>query len=368
MKKKILIISRTLPHLGGREIMVEKIIEYFSKNGSVCVVSPDKITQNNQNSNRINAINTNKTYKEIEKWVKNEKPNIINCHTFYLSDLAIHISKKFSIPLVFTLHGVFLDFYGKKYGNLLKRIYNNSNLVITVSKDYKNKLSKFLKTRDKKIICIQNGIDIKKKKISLTKMEVRKKYNLPLDKKIFVTPARMTYLKGLEYLMKAVNLIKDEKLVFLVTSPIGRFSDEERLYKQKLIEILGDNKKRVIFREYDNKDLNLVYDSVDFFILTSLVEGISIALLEAMSKKIPVISTNTGGSVEVIKNGYNGWLIKPKNAQEIVNAVQKVLDNKKIRLIAQRGFETAKIHFNLKKALMRYNKAFNCVIKNYDNK
>ena len=66
----------------------------------------------------------------------------------------------------------------------------------------------------------------------------------------------------------------------------------------------------------------------DVFILPSFNEGLPISILEAMSYKMPVISTKVGGIPEVIEQGVNGIFVTPGNDEEIFNAMQYYADNK----------------------------------------
>jgi glycosyltransferase involved in cell wall biosynthesis len=99
---KPLIISRTLPHLGGRERVVQSLLNYFKDNGGVTLVTPDKI-------NGVVGINVIQYDENLEAWddliskLESYDFNVVHCHTFYLVDFAIKVSNHFKIPLIFTL-------------------------------------------------------------------------------------------------------------------------------------------------------------------------------------------------------------------------------------------------------------------------
>ena len=65
----------------------------------------------------------------------------------------------------------------------------------------------------------------------------------------------------------------------------------------------------------------------DLFLLPSSAEGLSNALLEAMSVGLPIISTNVGGAADLITNGENGWLIQPDSSKELVDSVVSVFSD-----------------------------------------
>lgn len=358
-KIKPLIISRTLPFLGGREVVVDKIIKFFHKKGDVAVLTPDKYPNKN-----IPIFNSDKDFKKILEWVNVQKVTVINCHTFYLADLAIYLSKKLKVPLVFTLHGVFIDYYGKKYGALLKKIYKNSDLVITVSENYKNNLSRFIGC-NKKIITIRNGIDLEIKKLLNKPKEVYRK-NIKIDKTkiLVVVPARLNYIKGLDYLISAINKINSNKYFFIICSPKGRKNPNEIVYKNKLKNLLKV-KNILRFKYLNNQELFEYYCAADLVLLPSLIEGISISLLEAMAFSKIIIATKVGGTPEIIKNNINGYLIHPKNSEAILDCLYKVesLSNKEIKHNARKTVEN---DFSIEKMFKQYYEVFNNI--KYENK
>lgn len=66
----------------------------------------------------------------------------------------------------------------------------------------------------------------------------------------------------------------------------------------------------------------------DVYILPSFNEGLPISILEAMSYKMPIISTAVGGIPEVVENGLNGVIVTPGNDEEIFAAIKHYADNK----------------------------------------
>ncbi|MBI5306733.1 glycosyltransferase family 4 protein [Candidatus Wolfebacteria bacterium] len=364
---KILFISRSLPYLGGRETIVEQLLKYFSKIDNVFLLTPDSgIKRKN-----IKQFNSTNSLTKIEAFIKRVKPNIINCHTFYFADLAIYFSKKFNIPLVFTLHGVFIKFYGKNYGNLLKKIYNSSYCVTTVSENYKKNLISFFKLNhnDIKIFCIKNGVDLIGVDKNFDKNALRKNFHLPVNKKIIIIPARLSKLKGINYAVKAAEYFKYNEILFLIASPKGRNMREEKIYKKRLLNQINIKKSIIKFCNYTNKELLILYKICDICLSPSLIEGISIALLEAMSSGLPVIATNVGGNSEIISNKINGFLIKPRNIKDIVTTIKTVLKINSIKLnkIIYNAKRKIKFDFSKKMMLESYRKLFNQVIKNYEN-
>ncbi|MDD5109034.1 MAG: glycosyltransferase family 4 protein [Candidatus Omnitrophica bacterium] len=78
-------------------------------------------------------------------------------------------------------------------------------------------------------------------------------------------------------------------------------------------------------------DIAFILSALDIFILTSLWEGLPIAVLEAMAAGKPIIATDTGGISEVIENGKNGYLVKPQDNQAMQNRITELLRSRQKR-------------------------------------
>jgi glycosyltransferase involved in cell wall biosynthesis len=107
------------------------------------------------------------------------------------------------------------------------------------------------------------------------------------------------------------------------------------------------------------EDVPSFLDSLDLFILPSLQETFSIALIEAMAAGLPVVSTRCGGPEELVVEGENGYLIPPGNDEELaVKIMQLLADNDKARRFGESGRELAAKHFSLEKMITAYQAAY----------
>ena len=114
-------------------------------------------------------------------------------------------------------------------------------------------------------------------------------------------------------------------------------------------------------------DVRPILSIADIFVLPSLHEGLSIAIIEAMAMNLPIVATNVGGIPEVIENNYNGFLVEPHKSLELSDAIEKIILNKKTatkfskngRIIVEQKFNiitTTKQLENLYKSVLRKNK------------
>lgn len=169
---------------------------------------------------------------------------------------------------------------------------------------------------------IRNGVDTDRFK-PRNKTELRKKLGLPLDKKIITYIGWLIERKGVNYLIDAAPKITKEypNIHFLL---IGEGTMRQEIEKQ--IENL---KIKEFFQLVGAKSPAEVPDwlcAADILVLPSLAEGFPNVVLEAMASGVSVIATNISGTPELLKDGVNGYLVEPKNSEQISVAVNKILE------------------------------------------
>lgn len=167
--------------------------------------------------------------------------------------------------------------------------------------------------------------------------KVRDKHNIKSSPVILFVGRLAVKRKGFKYLLRAMPFIKqkigDVKLVVVGGGPLRK-----KYEKQTKAMELDD---AVIFvGSVKKEDLPYYYSSADLFVLPSIQEGLGLVILEAMACKTPVIASCVGGVPEIIRNGYSGILVPPRNAKKLADEIIKLLkDKEKAKLLAMNGYE-----------------------------
>lgn len=148
-----------------------------------------------------------------------------------------------------------------------------------------------------------------------------------LDNLNLINVGRFSKEKGQYDLIKVFDIIH-KKNSEIKLNLIGSGHDfdmiEKEVYKKSL-------HKFVNMPGFKNKDeLDKYYLDSSLYVMTSITESFGIVLLEAMSYGIPCIAFDSAeGARELIKNNYNGYLIKNRNEYEMADKILKLLSNKK---------------------------------------
>ena len=136
----------------------------------------------------------------------------------------------------------------------------------------------------------------------------------------FLIVSRLIHHKGIHHAIEAYKKLNTDKKLVIVGD--GFYSESYTRY----IRELAQNEENIIFtgRQY-GKALAELYSNASFFIQPSESEGLSIALLEAMSYGKPIIASNIPENIEPVANA--GYFFKVKNHHDLSDKIQFLLDN-----------------------------------------
>lgn len=260
----------------------------------------------------------------IKKLIKNEC-DIVHIHmsyngSFYRKLIILNIAKLFKKKVIIHLHGSeFEVFYNKSntiVKKMIKKLFEKSDTTIVLGEKWKNIIDKI--APKSKVLIFNNAISIP---------EYSAKWN---DNKINILfLGVLIKRKGIYELIEAIKCldeigwIKEKSLNFIIG---GSGKEEEEVIN--IIDKYDLNYCIDMKGWIKGEDKNNLLEKSLVFILPSYNEGLPMAILEAMSYGIPVISTNVGSISEVVINDKTGYLINPGNVEEIVNSIKDITNDK----------------------------------------
>lgn len=261
---------------------------------------------------------------KLSALIEIEKPDILFAHGFNgaIMMAMLRLIKRVQTPIVCTYHGVYHP--PTLFKKPLKPIYDGLSIltyrhIASHTICVENKSLEFLKRKGvKKISTVHNGIpDI----IYTPKTaEMGKTPNI-------VTASRITEVKGLTYLIKALEILKTRNVPFHYDM-IGEGALLNTLMEEA--GSIGLNEDDISFRGYRN-DIPDWLARCDIFVVPSLSECHSIAILEAMRSGCAIIATDVGGNSESLTHMKEGILIQPKDPQSLADSIQYLIDNPDMR-------------------------------------
>jgi len=187
------------------------------------------------------------------------------------------------------------------------------------------KLLKYCFVDEQKIHVIPNGIDVKLFDEIERDTTFLDKYDI--EKENFVLyMGRLSSLKGIHYLIKAFKNVKKEYTKLkLVIAGIGNFEPFLRkiAFGTRDIFFIGYVDSLMIKKE--------LYENCITVVVPSIYETFPMVVLEAMACSKPVIASNVGGIRSMIKQGKNGFLVKPRDVRSIEKFIKMLYEDPKLR-------------------------------------
>lgn len=286
--------------------------------------------------------------------VDNFEPDLIQVnHLSLISWVARYINAITGIKYIITTHGSCLTnlLANKKYLPLCKDAVRAARAITTVSGNVRSRFLKiFGREYAKRVYIFPGGVDMKLFPLNVDISSLEKKYKLKGEKVVFFT-GRLTSEKGVSYLIKAAKDIKGE--VIIAGEGPEKKHIETFIARKKLknIHLLG---------YFTPEKLIEFYYRADVFVAPSVAEeALGLTILEAMASKTPVIATRKGGIPLLIKSGYNGFFVRPRNSSQIAKICNKILKNDKLRKkMGENARETVEKRFTWKKTALKFHRLY----------
>jgi len=298
----------------------------------------------------------------ISAFLKRENLDVWHSPTPYLplsynepSVITVHNLSIFKFPKLFP-PGQFLN---------IKIVTPNaikmSKKIIAVSQSIKQDLIKIFKIPTNKIEVIYNGINKKLFQEPL-KSEIEKiKNQYKIKENYILFLGTLEPRKNIKTLIEAFELFQKNSTTKYQLVIAGKEGWEAEKIHQKALH--SHYKNEIIFTGYINpENLNALFSKAKAFVFPSLHEGFGTPVLEAMAKKIPIITSNVESLPEITAGSV--ILINPHKKEEISEALELILNNKELKIeLTEKGFKRAK-EFCWEKCAKETLKVYKMSIKN----
>ncbi len=245
-------------------------------------------------------------------------PDLVHANVvFPIGIVAWLFNRKFGVNYVITEHWTGYHPYADPRPNffqrvIMRKVANKAKFILPVSED----LGKSMKLHriTTPMIAIPNVVD--------TDLYFPK--NVSVESSVL----KMIHISTLENIQKNITLLLSGFAKILKTHPkteLHFITDGNLMDFSEQIETLNLKNNIVNHGRQDVVGVAEILQDADFFVLTSNFENLPCVLIESVSCGVPVISTNVGGVSEIV-NGENGILISPNNLDELVAAMEDMIE------------------------------------------
>ena len=213
------------------------------------------------------------------------------------------------------------------------------------------------KIEPEKLVVISLGVDTSEFYPDINIDNIKERYGLN-NKNTVLFSSDIIPRKGVEYLVRAANIVVNQMgykdVLFLLK---GKVSEKEYLERiHKLIEEYKLEKNvKIITGFLLHEDVKKLYVATDIYVLPSLEEPCPTCLLEPLACGKPLVGTNVGGIVTMIKNDWNGFLVEPANEEELAEKIKYLIDHsEKWEEMGRNSRRLAEEEFDWKKIAEKY--------------
>lgn len=279
------------------------------------------------------AVSLKKDYTSFNilcSFMRKEKVHLAHAHGAKAALIARPAALWAEVPTIYTVHNSIFNESWPAWKNSIAAAVEyvlswSTDCIVTVS----NALGEEIRYRQKispgKIKVIHNGIHFSNFNTSNVQYNFKEKWNIPPNRTVVGTVARLAPQKGLSVIIKAAEQLIDKYNIHFLIVGDGPF--REKLEK----EIRSSFMDNYFTLTGAVNNITQAYAAMDIFVLPSITEGLPLTILEAMAFSLPVVATSVGGVPEIIKHGECGLLIKPGNHKELASKIAYLLDCPRIK-------------------------------------
>jgi len=312
---------------------------------------------------------------KLIKLLKKKQYDIVHTHTTkagILGRIAAYLS---GVPvIVHGLHGSTFQAFNSGLLNWLLFLFERftdrfTDAYISVSKVLSETyIEKGIGKKDNHYT-VYSGMELSKFYHARDKINYQEKHKeLGINEGEFLigNVARLETRKGHQFLLDAFkNVVGEQKYGQVKLLIIGE--GNKRKYLENYVKELNLGDK-VIFTGY-REDVEELMALMDIFVLTSLREGLPRVLVQAAAVGMPSVAFNVDGVPEIIKDNYNGFLVKVKDVEQLENRIVRYMNNKELVLLhGQKGREFIENKWSIEGMVDRIDKIYQDLVGKKINK
>jgi len=288
---------------------------------------------------------------QLSKLYKKEKVDIVHSNNWGTQGEAAISAKLAGKKIIHTQHGLEKNdqetICRRYFRNKARRFFSGfSDSIVAVSEATRSFICQEWKVRKEKVSLIYNGVSPISQDLS-ARQEIRRELAIDNESILIGSVGRLMPVKNYQCLIRAFAELahKGLNVRLALVGDGGQRDDLERMTKQ-----MGVNEKTFFlgFRS----DVHRFLQAFDIFVLSSFSEGVSLALLEAMSAALPVVATEVGGNQEVVQQSETGFLVPSDHYKALAAALETLIKgNNLITIMGRNGKERVNQLFSFNKMI-----------------
>lgn len=259
-----------------------------------------------------------------------------------------YLARELRLPYVWHFRGYLKR--GCYYSWNQKQLFNDTKAkIIVISQNMVVTLPEILKISPKQIVLVHNGLKWEK---NIKTSSQNRTGGLHC-----VLCGRLVRSKGQGDAIEALRILRERSINNIYIHFAGDLNEASQSYLEELREKIRINRleDRVIF-EGQIEDMAAFRENMNIELMCSICEPFGRVTVEGMRSGLVVIGSNTGGTVDIIQDGYNGYLYQQGNSTDLADKIQYVIEHENEALyIAKNAIEFTKTHFTVEQNVSAIN-------------
>ena len=266
----------------------------------------------------------------LRRALRHIKPDIVHTHLIH-ADLYGCVSAKLAGvgAVVSSRHLDDAFRYRARWRRVNRRLWRMIDAGIAISAAMKQFALTIEAAPAPKVSVVLYGMEFKwlsDEAIDAARLRLRAELKMAADAQLLGMACRLVEQKGIPYALEAMRRIRsDFPRAHLVIAGDGEQASELRRLASRLG--IADRVHWLGWRA-DAADLMA---ALDVFLLPSLREGFGLVLLEAMSRRLPIVASHVGAIPEIVIDGETGILVEPRNVDQLAKAMTRLLNDRALR-------------------------------------
>lgn len=311
---KIVFIITSLEGFGGTNRVATLLANGLAQNHQIIILSKICLENTYQLDNRVEDIkfsgNDFGFVRQCKQYIAQNQPDNVLIHTMSKLTPAL-ILGGVRTNNIWSIEHISFEFHSVLFKLLRKHFYKKIDKVITLTESDALHYKNFHK--DVTVIANATPLPITTHKVTS-------------NSKVIVSIGRLTYQKGYDLLINAWSLV-EQTYPDWVLHIYGEGEDRD-----KLEQIIRDNKLDNIVLKGLTNDVQSVYDNADIYVMSSRYEGLPVVLIEAQSRGLPIVSFDCpSGPAEIVQDTVNGYLVENGNVEKLAEKISYLIENEGVR-------------------------------------
>jgi len=314
---------------------------------------------------------------KIYRFIQKNEYNIVHTHSSKAGFIGRIAAKMARTPIVIhTIHGLpfhnYQNYFLNKLYIFIEKIGAHfSDKIITVTEKIINdSLEKGIGFKDKYKV-VRSGFDLSSfSQKDFNIKAIRERLAISDGNIVIGKIARFSELKGHRYLIEAVpKIISADPNIKVLLVGSGELENQIK----GVVKDLGLQENIIFTGLIEYEKIPEIISVLDILVHTSLLEGLARVIPQAYLLKKPVVSFDIDGASEVVLNNKTGFLVEPKNSEQLAEAIITLTKDRKLReKLGENGYNLVRENWSQEKMVndleLIYNQLRNSAVTNFNSK